>query len=253
MTKTNTFTLLVLGGTSAIALAYARARLADPSLQGRATRVVLVGRNASKLDTERKHFEALGTVVDVRVADLSAPAKHSEVLAGPEPLDEVILAYGTLTDQDRAQTENQYLTEQLDTNFTSAALWLEQMAIRFKQQGHGTAIVIGSVAGDRGRQSNYVYGAAKAGLAAFTNGLQHRFAPQPDIHFLLVKPGFVDSPMTQHIQGKGALWATPEKVAAIILRAVHKKKLTIYTPWFWSLVMLAIRNTPAMIFHKTKL
>ena len=123
----------------------------------------------------------------------------------------------------------------------------------FEEQGHGRAIVIGSVAGDRGRQSNYAYGATKAGLATFVTGLQHRYATYPDIYLHLVKPGFVKSPMTDHLDADGLLWATPDQVAQIICKRSKAGKLISYTPWFWYFVMLIIRNVPAALLHKTKL
>jgi len=250
MTQHRPFTLLVLGGTSAIALGYVRARVADLRSDGVPTKVVLMGRSADKLDTEAQHFAALEVETDTIVVDLAAAA----VLPGEMFVDEALLAFGQLTDQERAQRDPDYLRDQLDVNFTAAAAWLEALATRFADQDSGRAIVIGSVAGDRGRQSNYAYGAAKAALGIFVQGMQHRFAGNDGISFLLVKPGFVDTPMTDHIDGKGGpLWATPDQVGRHVLRAVKRGKLTIYTPWFWAIIMWIIRNVPSFVMHKTKL
>ena len=118
-------------------------------------------------------------------------------------------------------------------------------------QKEGSICVIGSVAGDRGRSSNYIYGSAKAGLAAFTQGLRQRLS-KFNIDILLVKPGFVDTPMTQEFK-KGFLWASPERVARDICSAIDKRKSTLYTPWFWGWIMLVIKHIPESIFKKLKL
>jgi short-subunit dehydrogenase len=110
---------------------------------------------------------------------------------------------------------------------------------------------IGSVAGDRGRQSNYVYGAAKGGLDILLEGLRHRLAPK-GVAVVTIKPGFVDTPMTASFP-KGPLWAKPEKVAVDIRRAIDKRRPVTYTPGFWCLIMLVIKSVPRAIFYKTKL
>ena len=250
MNKHRPYTLLILGGTSAIALGYVRARVADLKSDNRPVKVVFAGRSKERLVAEADHFAALQVETDVIVADLSTHA----ILPQGTSIDEAILAFGQLTDQSKAQDKADYLLGQLSVNFSAAADWLEVLARQFEAQGHGRAVVLGSVAGDRGRQSNYVYGAAKAGVGVFVQGLQHRFADAQSIHFLLVKPGFVDTPMTDHIEGKGGpMWATPDQVGKHILRAVKRNKQQIYTPWFWAIIMLIIRNVPNFVLHKTKL
>lgn len=112
--------------------------------------------------------------------------------------------------------------------------------------------MIGSVAGDRGRASNYVYGASKAGLRALVEGIAHRLA-RSGARAVLIKPGFVDTPMTQGIPNKGLLWARPEAVAKVIVAAADRGPPVVYAPWFWQGIMLVVRNTPAFIFHRTNL
>jgi NAD(P)-dependent dehydrogenase (short-subunit alcohol dehydrogenase family) len=113
-------------------------------------------------------------------------------------------------------------------------------------------VVIGSVAGDRGRASNYVYGATKAGLGALVEGIAHRLA-RSGARAVLIKPGFVDTPMTAAIANKGVLWAKPEAVARTIVAAAERGPPVVYTPWFWRGIMLIVRNTPSFVFHKTNL
>ena len=143
------------------------------------------------------------------------------------------------------------MVQTLTTNFTAAAICLAHLANDFETRGEGGIIGIGSVAGDRGRQSNYPYGAAKAGLSVFLQGLRNRLAPA-GIHVLTVKPGFVDTPMTQGLDGL-FLVAPPAKVADDIVRAYTKKKDVLYTPFFWRWIMLITKSIPERIFKKLKL
>ena len=113
--------------------------------------------------------------------------------------------------------------------------------------------MISSVAGDRGRQSNYVYGAAKSGLDAYLQGLRNRLF-KSGVQVLTIKPGFVDSPMTAHIEGRGgALWAQPEDIAQGIVKAIEKRKDVVYLPGFWALIMLIVRSVPEWIFKRLSL
>jgi len=252
MSGAGTKTLLILGAGSAIARAYARHRLDE---EGEGTlRLILIARDGERLAADATDLTARGAAVETATVDLGDPASvTADALSRFGRIDEALLAYGTLTDQARAQDEPDYLAHQLAVNFTSAALWTERLATVFAAQGAGRAAIVGSVAGDRGRQSNYLYGAAKAGMATQLAGLAHRFADRPDIVFLLVRPGFVDTPMTAHIQPKGALWATPEKVAADIARALAGGRRSLYTPWFWRGIMGIIRSVPGFVFHRTRL
>jgi NAD(P)-dependent dehydrogenase (short-subunit alcohol dehydrogenase family) len=164
--------------------------------------------------------------------------------------DRVLVAYGTLPDQAKAQSDPKLAARALHINFVSPAVLVESLAGRMKE---GSAIaVITSVAGERGRQSNYVYGAAKGGLSRFLEGLRHRLAVKK-VRVIDVRPGFVDTPMTDGLDKKGPLWAKPERVARDIEKALDGKDGPIHTPWFWAIVMGIITRVPARIFHKTKL
>ena len=120
-----------------------------------------------------------------------------------------------------------------------------------QQQGRGSLAVISSVAGDRGRQSNYVYGAAKSLVSTFAQGMAHRFA-NSGVNVVLIKPGFVDTPMTAEFD-KGPLWASAEQVAQGIVNAINKGKTIQYLPFFWQQIMLLIKFVPTWLMHKTKL
>ena len=245
-------TLVVLGATSSVAHAYLRLVAAE----GVFTRFTLVARNAEKLQTVSDDIAARsGGDVHAVEANLGDPKGVEDALARirdvTPSIDECLLAYGALGEQETLQANMDELRSLLDTNFVSAAIWMEAMAKQFEAQGRGHLVVIGSVAGDRGRQSNYIYGATIAGRERISEGMAHRFAANKQISVTLVKPGFIDTPMTAHIEKSGPLWAKPEQVAAQIRKAVRKKRVRIYTPWFWRFILLIVRVLPIPIFHKT--
>mgnify|MGYP000704499895 CR=1 FL=1 len=128
---------------------------------------------------------------------------------------------------------------------------LTHIANKFEEQGKGTISVISSVAGDRGRQSNYIYGTAKGALNIFMQGLRNRLH-RAGVQVLTIKPGFVDTPMTADLS-KGILWVQPEKIADDIYQAIKKNKNEIYTPWFWRPVMMIIKSMPGFVFNRLKL
>lgn len=166
--------------------------------------------------------------------------------------DLVVLVFGYLGDQQIVQRDTVEMAKTLHANFTGAAIVLSHLANYLETRGKtGGIIAISSVAGDRGRQSNYFYGAAKGGLSLFLQGLRNRLAATP-VHVLTVKPGFVDTPMTQGLDGL-FLVAAPAKVADDIVRAYKKKRDVLYTPFFWRWIMLIIKLIPERIFKKLKL
>ena len=215
------------------------------------------GRDASRLDAVAADLRLRGATVETWVEDLAGPGAGKafrEMAERIGEVDAVSLAYGTLGDQKDAETSPESAQEILATNFTSAAAWCLEAANVLEKQGRGTLIVIGSVAGDRGRASNYVYGAAKSGLGVLVQGIAHRLA-KSGASAVLIKPGFVDTPMTAHIARKGPLWAKPATIGKAIIRAAGRASPApvIYVPGFWRWIMFVIRATPSTIFHRTKL
>ena len=244
--------VLIVGATSAIAQATAR-RLAQ---QGE--RLFLAGRNGDRLAAIAADLTVLGVgaeSVGTMVIDADHTARHVELLDAAKThmdgLDTVLIAHGTLPDQAACTAEWDTARQTLETNFLNVAALLTELANRFEAQGHGTLCVIGSVAGDRGRQSNYVYGTAKGALALFLQGLRNRLAPA-GVRVVTVKPGFVDTPMTAHMK-KGPLWATPERVATGIVKALEGGPEVVYLPGFWRLMMGVIRLIPEPIFKRLRL
>jgi NAD(P)-dependent dehydrogenase (short-subunit alcohol dehydrogenase family) len=242
--------VLILGALSAIAQACARRWAAEGAV------LTLAGRNAAALARLAEDLKVRGAgEAYVVAADLADASLGLDVASLAQPMggvDIVLLAYGTLTDEARAAGDPDYAQAQLDTNFTSQARWCLSAAEVLRRQGHGVLLVIGSVAGDRGRGSNALYGAAKAGLGALVQGLAHRLAGS-GARAVLIKPGFTDTPMTAHLSRKGPLWASPDAVAAVIVAAGRRGGPIVYAPGVWRFILLLIRLTPAAILHKTRL
>jgi decaprenylphospho-beta-D-erythro-pentofuranosid-2-ulose 2-reductase len=243
--------IVILGALSAIAEAAAR----HWAEQG--AHLLLVGRDAARLDMVAADLRIRGATVETRAMNLAesdAAQMFKEMASGLGRVDTVLLSYGILGDQARAEFEGEEAQRIIATNFTSAAAWCLAAANVLEKQRHGTLIVVSSVAGDRGRASNYVYGAAKAGLTVLVEGIAHRLA-RSGARAVVVKPGFVDTPMTAHVAKKGLLWAKPETIGKVIvgITARPTSPPVVYAPGFWRWIMLAIRATPSAIFHKTGL
>jgi decaprenylphospho-beta-D-erythro-pentofuranosid-2-ulose 2-reductase len=242
--------VVLFGATSAMAQETGRL------LAARGAELFLVGRDERKLQAVMNDLEVRGaTRVDAMVADLDDTTRFPAILDEAARilgrLDLVLVAQGVLGSQPDAEARGAVGGKLLHTNFVAPALLLQESANRLAAQQSGTLVAISSVAGDRGRQSNYFYGAAKGGLSTFLSGLRNR-AYRDGVHVLTVKPGFVDTPMTAHLP-KNALYAPPDRVARAILRAVEQKRNVIYVPGFWRAVMLVIRAIPESIFKRLKL
>ncbi len=241
--------VIVVGANSAVAQSAIRLW----AQRGHA--LTLVARNAVELEriAADARIRGSGEVSTIAgdLVDASFVEKTVRAMKAPRI---ALVAYGSLSDSTRADRDLAYLADELHTNFVSAALWAQALAERMAAGGEkegGCVAIISSVAGDRGRGSNHAYGAAKAGLSAFCSGLRARMAAR-QVHVLTVKPGFIDTPMTAHILKKGALWATPETVAAGIIRAVDQRRDVVYLPGFWRFIMLVIAHVPERIFKRLK-
>jgi decaprenylphospho-beta-D-erythro-pentofuranosid-2-ulose 2-reductase len=243
--------ILIIGATSAIAEACAR-RFAT-----RGDALFLVARNAEHLRVVAADLAVRGAMraetATLDVADFSAHERVLDTAARQlGGIDIVLIAHGTLSDQAQCQTSVDALRHEFDVNAVSTMALLTLLANRLEAQRHGTLAVISSVAGDRGRQSNYAYGSAKAAVTAFLAGLRQRLA-KANVDVLTIKPGFVDTPMTAGIANKGALWAQPDAIAAGIVKAIERRRNIVYLPWFWRWIMLVIRHIPEPLFKKLKL
>ena len=242
--------ILILGATSAIAEQFAR-------LYAQAeNEMLLVARNPEVLDEVSRDLEVRGMG---KVSSLShdfneidkaqAFIKQCYGLLGT--IDIVLIAFGTLPDQTAANKDTTMMHREILLNYNAIVVLLNELGLEFEKQKSGTIAVLSSVAGDRGRQSNYIYGSAKGGLSIFMQGMRNRLAGH-NVQVLTIKPGFVDTPMTKSFK-KGLLWVGPDKIAQDIKRAIDKRKDVLYTPWYWWWIMLIIRTIPEKIFKKLKL
>lgn len=242
--------VLALGATSAIAEATLRL-LAEQKAS-----FYLVGRNPQKLAAVRDDLLTRGAGAAIaHVTDLdntvAHPALLAEAVAALRGIDLALIAHGVLGDQAQAERDYAAAESVLVTNLLSAVSLVTWLANYFEAEKRGTIAVISSVAGDRGRKSNYVYGASKGGLNVFLDGVRNRI-DRAGVQVLTIKPGFVATPMTAHLK-PNALFAQPAQVARHILGAIDGRKDVVYTPAFWGLIMLVVRSIPRRVFKKMNL
>lgn len=245
--------VIIFGATSAIAEQTAR------QLVAQGASLYCIGRNQNKLDAMLKDLRIRASAnqrIDGAVAELTDSTQHPTLIDAAEQflgsVDGVLIAHGTLPDQQVCQSDVTQMRQEIETNALSVVGLLTLLANRFEQQRRGVIAVIGSVAGDRGRQSNYVYGAAKGMVAIFLQGLRNRLA-KSNVDVVTIKPGFVDTPMTAAFDKSGPLWARPEQVAKGIIKAMQKGKGEVYLPWFWQGIMIIIKHIPDVIFKRLSL
>ena len=239
---------LVIGATSDIGRAIAD-RLAG---QGRPLR--LAGRDLARLEREADHLRVRwGVDVSVHQCDLLAADAGIPLLDELDPLPEVaVCVVGMLGGQREAEANPAEAASVMRTNYLGPALLLGALGERFKQRRGGVIVGVSSVAGERGRASNYVYGSAKAGLSAFLSGLRSRLAGA-NVHVVTVKPGFVRTRMTAGMALPAALTAEPTEVADAVAKAIRHRRNIVYVRRVWAPIMLAIRAIPEGVFKRLKL
>ena len=250
MQKNSPHNVLIIGANSAIAeatsLIFAR--------QG--CHLYLVGRTKEKLNIlSEKLITAGASHVDQKIADINDFDNHELLLKKSwdslKTIDLLFIAHGTLSDQTACKDNFEKTKKELNTNLLSVISLLTAAASRFEKQKSGAIAVISSVAGDRGRQSNYIYGTAKGALDIFLQGLRNRLHANK-VQVLTIKPGFVRTTMTAHLQ-QGLLYSDPEFVAKDIFKAIQSQKDVLYTPWFWRWIMLIMQIIPETLFKRLKL
>lgn len=239
--------ILIIGATGAIAEAAARYWAAERA------QLYLVARNPEKLALVAADLRARGATVLQAVLDVGDLGRiepmMDETFLALGRVDVVLIAHGVLPDQARCEKSAAETVELLQTNAISTISLLTHIANRLQEQGSGVIVVIGSVAGDRGRKSNYVYGSAKALVSTFAQGLAGRMDGH-GVRVVEIKPGLVDTPMTAKFK-KGALWAKPEAVAKVIHdRVAAARSGSFYAPKFWWLIMAVLRRIPARILYR---
>ncbi|ABM62315.1 SDR family oxidoreductase [Halorhodospira halophila] len=243
--------IVIFGATSAITQALAR----HYAESGAA--LTLLGRNEERLQEVAADLRARGAAdTTILRFDADDPQQLTAVVdrcwRESAPVDLAIIGYGTLPDQAACEREPDQAAQALATNGVSVIVLLLALARHFEGQDHGSIAVFSSVARDRGRPSNAVYGAAKGAVSIFLSGLRARLH-KSGVHVLTIKPGFVDTPMTQGLALPRVLLTTPERVAADLRKAIQRRRSTLYTPWFWRWILLIIRSIPEPLFKRLSL
>lgn len=241
--------ILIIGATSSMAEHCARIWSVEANHE-----FILVGRNKSNLeriasDLHVRNTSSKTSVEVIDFSDISMISDFIDRIHAKSPIDIALIAHGSLPDQGACQQDISKVNDVLNLNGISPVLFSEKIAQKMEQEGKGTIAIIGSVAGERGRKSNYVYGSAKGLVTRYAEGLQHRFASSV-VKVVLIKPGPTDTPMTSHLKEQGAKLASVDGVAEVIVKAIEKGTPTVYAPTKWALIMLIIRSLPKFIFNK---
>ena len=242
--------IVILGATSAMATETARLFAQEGA------ELFLAARNQEKLTRLADDLRARGaTAVHSATFEAHDLGSHQQVMERARSalgeIDAALIAYGELPNQKGCEESWDTAQRSLLTNLTSPIVFLTWLANYFESRKVGNITVISSVAGDRGRQSNYIYGAAKGGLTTFLQGLRNRLAHH-GVSVTTIKPGFVDTPMTADLK-QGPLFASAASVGKRIHRAMQRGESVVYAPGFWRLIMLIILHIPECIFKKLKL
>ena len=241
--------IVIIGATSSMAEHCARL-WAEESPKN----FVLLGRDLAKTelvaqDLRVRSAQSKVAVQTTNFLDASSILEWVNRVVSDGVPDIVLIAHGSLPDQSACQRDLTLCRETLEVNGISPALFTEAFAGHMQKAGRGTLAIIGSVAGDRGRKSNYVYGAAKGLVTRYAQGLQHRFAGT-NVKVVLVKPGPTDTPMTAQLKGRGAKLADVSTVARSIVGGVSRGRPVVYAPGKWALIMMIIRHLPRFVFNK---
>lgn len=247
----SSLSILILGATSGMAQAYAE-RMAK-----RGARLMLVARRPDALQQLAQHLQVLGAAqVHTVCADLANTAECAGAIERGfeqlERVDVVLIAQGTLPDAPRTETDLSYAVAQFQINATGVIACLQQAAQHLQAQGSGRLAVIGSVAGDRGRASNALYGAAKAAVHTYASGLRAQLW-RNGVHVTVIKPGFVRTRMTEGLPLPGLLTISAAQAGEQIEHAIDAAPAQRYVARFWALIMLIIRLLPDFLFKRLKI
>lgn len=241
--------IVIIGATSGIAEACARLWVQDQAVD-----VTLVGRDPLKTeavaaDLRVRSQASIVTMMALDFLDEDKIKETVDLICLKQPVDIVLIAHGTLPDQFLAQKDLALCKQTLEINAVSPVLFAEAFVGHMEKANHGTLGIIGSVAGDRGRKSNYIYGAAKGLVARYAQGLQHRLALS-NVKVVLIKPGPTDTPMTASLKSQGLKVAPLEEVAKRIVKAMSAGQAEAYVPGKWKIIMRVIQHLPSFIFQR---
>jgi len=241
--------IVIVGATSAIAEHCARLWMDTQPID-----LTLVGRDAQRIsrvatDLKVRSPQSEIHIIQAEFLDPQGIRSTVESIVEAGKVEIVLIAHGSLPEQTDCQEDLKACSDALEVNGVSPVLYAEAFAKQMAKANHGTIALIGSVAGDRGRKSNYVYGAAKGLVTRYAQGLQHRFAGT-GVKVVLIKPGPTDTPMTAHLKSAGTKLASVDDVAKLLVEGINAGKPVIYAPGKWWLIMMVIRHLPTFIFNK---
>lgn len=242
--------ILIIGSTSAIAESFAKIQ----AQQGHS--IFLIGRDLERLQKQSEDLKIRGAkYVASTTFNAENVSNYTQIINDSfsrlKTFDTVLIAHGTLPNQEHCEQDLTAQLKEIHINAISTVALLSIISAKMEQQGFGTIAAITSVAGDRGRQSNYIYGSCKKMISTYLQGLRNRLC-RSNINVIDIKPGFVDTPMTREFE-KSALWSTPPHIAKIIDRSINKNKHTIYAPSFWRYIMWVIKCIPERVFIRLTL
>jgi short-subunit dehydrogenase len=241
--------IVIIGATSAMA-----EHCASAWVKANPVRLTLVGRDEARTsrvadDLRVRSPQSTVQVMTTDFVNANAIAHTVSAIVALAPVDVVLIAHGVLSDQTQCQDDVLACDAALQVNGVSPVLFAEAFAKPMVVANHGTIAIIGSVAGDRGRKANYVYGAAKGLVSRYAQGMQHRLA-QTHVKVVLIKPGPTDTPMTSDLKTKGKKMASVEQVAQDIVKGIAAGKPVVYTPRIWQVIMLVVMHLPRFLFNK---
>jgi short-subunit dehydrogenase len=241
--------IVIVGATSGIAKECARIWVKESPVE-----LTLVVRDTSRAQALVSDLlvRSPSSKIDAISTDFTSPAAIKglvDAVYQSKTIDVVLIAHGTLPEQAECESNLELCNDTLEINGVSPCLFAEAFANVMQHQGKGSIAIIGSVAGDRGRKSNYIYGAAKGLVSRYAEGMQHRFASSR-LNITLIKPGPTATPMTEKMRANGMKMAPADLVAKEIIEGIAKGKAVIYTPKKWQIIMLIIRHLPSFVFNK---
>ncbi len=242
--------IIIFGATSRIAEMCARI------WAERGCSLYLVARNKKHLMEISSDLALRGASrVHIKCIDLNHIESHAEILRSAissiGEIDEVLIAHGTLPNQKDCEVNLSLALNEIQTNAISSISLLTHISNYFEKKKTGTIAIISSIAGDKGKESNYIYGSAKSLISTFTSGLRQRLY-KSGVSVVTIKPGFVETPMTKSFK-KGILWSKPEKIAPRIVKAIDKKKNDVYVPYFWLFIVIFLKILPTSLFKRISL
>lgn len=241
--------IIIIGATSLIAQSCARVWIKQNLKE-----LILIGRNIEQLEIIKNDLQVRNPTTQISCFtldffDTEMISLTINSIFNNGYVDIALIAHGFLADQQRCQADLKIALNVLNINAISPVLFAESIVKRMEENNHGKLVMISSVAGDRIRKSNYIYGVSKKLVISYTQGLQHRLA-KSNVKVIVVKPGPTDTPMTSQLKESGAFLASPDLVANIIVKGIKKNKLIIYAPKKWKFIMLIIKIIPTWIFNK---